>query len=147
MPGPPAPDNSCPAGASCAGQRFLSLRLLLLLEMLSLPENSFLEVVTGEQLGQQGMFPVRYGGGGLLGAWLGGWQGHPSHVSGLSVTAMSPTGCQSVWTAIHPLSPPTRVPTPAFDAFDSQVSEELWQGWGWGGRVGSPHLGILLQSP
>lgn len=72
MPGPPAQDNSFPDSTSCAGHHFLSLRLLRP-EMLSLPE-SFLEVVTGRQSGQEGMFPARYGEGvaGSLGGGLAG---------------------------------------------------------------------------
>lgn len=49
-----------------------------------------------------------------LGGGVG--RGRLSHVSGLSVSVMSPAFCQSVWMAIHPVSPPTHVLTLAFHA-------------------------------
>lgn len=81
-----------------------------------------------------------------------------SHVSALSVSDVSPAICQSAWMAIHPLSPPTHAPTPAFDAltwkcqksyggqpllrnFDSEL---IGTRLSWGVVAPSAHCGFVL---
>lgn len=55
---------------------------------------------------------------------MGVGRGRFSHVSGLSVSDMSSAFCQSVWMALHPLSPPTHVLTLAsLSRLDMEVSE------------------------
>lgn len=110
------------ARATCPGQQlpwqhFLCRAAVSVSEIVT-PGNvltswsSFLEVVAGRQLGQEGMFPARYGGGGC---WELGWGVGRGCLSHVSVSDMSPAFCQSLLMALQP-------PFSSYSCSDSGIS-------------------------